>query len=369
MKKQISKGRIAIIILIIFIVAAVVIISIMAYGKYKMSLIPQMTSEELLQYTLGDSENGIITVGIIKDGSTSYSVYGKDGKKLDNALHTYEIGSLTKTVTASLVNKAVPEGKIDIDGSVDKYIELPSKEHYPTIRELLTHTSGYKPYYIDGPMIKYHFSKNNDFYGVGDSDIIKRLEKENIAQKDYTYNYSNFGYAVLGLVLEKVYATEYTTLVNDYLHNELGMENTKISEGDGDLANYWEWQPGDTYLSAGGLTSDIEDMLIYAQLQLDEDDARKNAHTPLKFFDANSESYKALGIRIDGTAYGWICDTESGLVWHNGGTSDYNAYLGFSAEENVAVVVLSNLPPNYRIPATVLGRKIIAELTEKQLVE
>lgn len=366
MKKQISKGRVAIIILILLIAAAVVIMSIAAYGKYKMSLIPQMTSEEILEYTLKDNETGIITVGIIKDGNTSYSVYGKDGKKLDNALHTYEIGSLTKTVTASLVNKAVLEGKIDIDGSVDKYIELPEKEHYPTIRELLTHTSGYKPYYLEGAMIKYHFSNNNDFYGVGDSDIIKRLEKENIAQKEYSYNYSNFGYAVLGLVLEKVYATEYTTLVNDYLHNELNMQNTKISENDGDLGNYWEWQSGDTYIAAGGLTSDIEDMLVYAQLQLDEEDFWKNAHTPLKLFDANSESYKALGIRIDGTAYGWIYDTENGLIWHNGGTSDYNAYLGFSAEENTAVVVLSNLPPNYKIPATVLGRKIFEELSEKQ---
>lgn len=353
------------IIAIILVVAVAVVISLSAYGKYRTSLIPGMTSQEILEYVLKDSEKGVITVGIIKDGEASYSVYGKDGKRLDDKLHTYEIGSLTKTITASLINMAVSEGKIDIDESVDKYIELSPKEHYPTIRELLTHTSGYKPYYIDGPMIQYHFSKNNDFYGVGDSDIIKRLEKENIVQKDHTYNYSNFGYAVLGLVLEKVYATEYTTLVNDYLHNELGMRNTKISEADGDLGNYWEWQPGDTYLAAGGLTSDIEDMLKYAQLQLDEEGAWKNAHSPLKYFDANTQSYKDLGIRIDGTAYGWICDTESGIIWHNGGTSDYNAYLGFSTVDDTAVVVLSNLSPDYRIPATVLGRKIIGELTGK----
>ncbi|MGN0688362.1 MAG: serine hydrolase domain-containing protein [Oscillospiraceae bacterium] len=353
------------IIAIILIAVAAVIISFAAYGKYRMSLIPKMSSQEILQYSLKDSDRGVITVGIIREGSSSYTVYGRDGKPLDKALHTYEIGSLTKTVTASLVNKAVMEGKIDLDGSVDEYIDLPEKERYPTIRELLTHTSGCKPYYIDGPMIKYHFSKKNDFYGVGDSDIIKRLAKENIAEKDYEYKYSNFGYAVLGLVLEKVYATEYTTLVNNYLHNELGMKNTKISEADGDLGSYWEWQPGDTYLSAGGLTSNIEDMLTYAALQLEEDEIRKNSHTPLKLFDANSEAYKALGIRIDGTAYGWICDTESKILWHNGGTSDYNAYLGFSAADDTAVVVLSNLSPSYRIPATVLGRKIMQELTGK----
>ena len=363
MKRQINKGKLTMIILIIIIAIAVIIASIIAFGKYQMSLIPKMSSEEILDYTLKDNDNGVITVGIIKDGSASYTVYGKDGKQLENALHTYEIGSLTKTVTASLVNKAVLEGKIDIDSSLDKYIELPPKEHYPTIRELLTHTSGYKPYYLEGPMIKYHFSKDNDFYGVGDSDIIKRLEKVNIAQKEYAFNYSNFGYAVLGLVLEKVYATEYTTLVNDYLHDQLGMKNTKISLGE--LENSWEWQPGDTYLAAGGLTSDIEDMLLYAQLQLDEQGIWENAHTPLKSFDANTDSYKALGIRFDGTAYGWINDEESSIVWHNGATSNYNAYLGFSTEADTAVVVLSNLSPNYKIPATVLGRKMLEECIGK----
>lgn len=365
MKKQVNKRKLIMIIAIVLVVAAAVIIGIIAFMKYQMSLIPKMSSEEILGYTLKNNDKGIITIGIIKDGEASYSVYGKNGEKLDNELHTYEIGSLTKTVTASLVNKAVLEGKMDIDGSVDKYIELPTKEHYPTIRELLTHTSGYSAYYLDGPMISSHFTKNNDFYGVGDSDIIKRLGGENIAKKDYAYNYSNFGYAALGLALEKVYATEYTTLVNDYLHNELGMTKTKISEGDGDLGSYWEWQPGDTYLSAGGLTSDIEDMLLYAKLQLYEQGAFENAHKPLKLFDANNDSYKNMGIRIDGIAYGWVCDAESGFLWHNGGTSDYNAYLAFSKADNTAVVVLSNLSPDYRIPATVLGRKIMAELTGK----
>ena len=366
MKIKASKRKKAVMILIIIIViGAALICAVIGFLNYRMSLIPKMTSQEILDYTLKNNDKGIITVGIVKDGEATYKVYGKDGRELDKALHTYEIGSLTKTVTAALVNKAVQDGVIDIDSPLDKYIELPQKEHYPTIRELLTHTSGYKPYYIDGPMIKYHFTKKNDFYGVGDSDIIKRLEKESIAAKDYTYDYSNFGYAVLGLVLEKAYATEYSTLVNDYLQKELLMKNTKLSEGDGDLKNYWEWQAGDTYLAAGGITSDIEDMLTYAAWQLEENEEQKNAHTALKLLDGNTDRNSSMDIRIDGVAYGWICDTESGIIWHNGGTSDYNAYLGFSEEDKTAVVVLSNLSPSYKIPATVLGRKLLYEITGK----
>lgn len=104
------------------IVIAVVFITLAAYGNYRMSLIPQMSVEEILEYTLKESDSGIITIGTIKDGQTSYSVYGKNGVTLENDLHIYEIGSLTKTITASLISKAVCEGKIDIDSPVDKYI-------------------------------------------------------------------------------------------------------------------------------------------------------------------------------------------------------------------------------------------------------
>ena len=54
--------------------------------------------------------------------------------------------------------------------------------------------------------------------------------------------------------------------------------------------------------------------------------------------------------------------TRIGLFWHNGGTGHYNSYLGFCPGTDTAVVVLSNLSPNDRIPATVLGIKLLQEL-------
>ena len=60
----------------------------------------------------------------------------------------------------------------------------------------------------------------------------------------------------------------------------------------------------------------------------------------------------------------WIIDNENEIIWHNGGTGDYNSYLGFNAETGTAVVVLSNLPPSYRIPATILGIKLLNELNK-----
>lgn len=75
----------------------------------------------------------------------------------------------------------------------------------------------------------------------------------------------------------------------------------------------------------------------------------------------NADAVITVGIIKDGntsyTVYG-----ENGVIGHNGGTGNYNSYLGFSIDKNVAVIILSNLAPNYRIPATVLGVKLLDEL-------
>ena len=72
--------------------------------------------------------------------------------------------------------------------------------------------------------------------------------------------------------------------------------------------------------------------------------------------------YKIMGIHMDEIEMSWIIDSKNNIIWHNGGTGNYNSYLGFNPETGTAVVVLSNLAPNYRVPATVLGVKLLLEL-------
>ena len=71
-----------------------------------------------------------------------------------------------------------------------------------------------------------------------------------------------------------------------------------------------------------------------------------------------------MGIHMDEIGMGWIIDRENGIIWHNGGTGHYNSYLGFNPETETAVLILSNLSPNDRIPATVLGIKLLKELKQ-----
>ena len=359
--KQKRKTRFLILVVIIS-CAVLAVVGIMCYGKYRMGKIPELTFTEALSYTTKDNPDACITVGIVRDGQLSYKVYGENGKELPAQLYTYEIGSLTKTFTAALVNKAISEGKIKMDDTIDQYLALPDGKEYPTIQELLTHTSGYKGYYFESPMISNFFQGRNDFYGITKEMVLDRAGSLDMEGEDYDFAYSNYGYAVLGLVLEAVYDTDYTTLVNDFVQNDLELTGTGILDQNGDLGNYWDWKTKDAYLSAGALTSDISDMLSYARMQLEDNPYFNECHKSLATINASTEAYKTMGIHMDEIGMAWIIDRENGIIWHNGGTGNYNCYLGFHPETQRAVVVLSNLAPNERIPATVLGIKLLTEL-------
>ena len=87
---------------------------------------------------------------------------------------------------------------------------------------------------------------------------------------------------------------------------------------------------------------------------------------PLATIQASSAQYEAMGIRMDAAGFGWMIDEANGIIWHNGGTGHYNAYLGVNRDAGAAVVILSNLPPNRKIPATVMGIKLLLEISEAE---
>ena len=323
MVKWLKKGKWVGIVAMVVLCIAFILAGVAAYGKYQMSKIPSLTFDEALKYTTKDNASAVITVGVIDNGYASYKVYGENGIELPPQLHTYEIGSLTKTFTAALVNKAVTEGKIHMDSPIDAYLPLPAGNEYPTVKNLLTHTSGYKVFYFEGPMIANFFAGRNDFYGVTREMVLAKVGSLGTDQKSHDFVYSNYGYAVLGLVLEAAYGMDYTTLANDFAQNELGLAHTKISDGSGDLANYWDWKDRDAYLPAGAFTSNISDMLSYAQLQLGGSPLFAGCHTALEEIHASTKEYEMMGIRMDEIGMAWILDSENDILWHNGGTGDY----------------------------------------------
>lgn len=54
-----------------------------------------------------------------------------------------------------------------------------------------------------------------------------------------------------------------------------------------------------------------------------------------------------------------MIDNKNDIIWHNGGTTAYNSYMGFYKDKSKGVVILSNLSPNEKISATVIGAKLL----------
>lgn len=357
------KRRIWIVVLSVIVVLCLGVGWFLGSASYQMSLIPGMTFREMLNYTTKGKTDAVITVGILQNGTLSYSVYGCDGAELPPVEHTYEIGSLTKTFTASLLCKAISEGKVELDATIDRYLDLPEQDYYPTLRRLVTHTSGYSPYYLNWQIASNFLSgQANDFYGVSVASLEEKIGKIALEDKDYPFQYSNFGFAAVGDVLAKGYETNYTELMNSYIQEELQLSKTRLSDGGGDLDGYWNWAPEDAYLPAGALTSTVGDMLQYLKLQMSgELPYLAQSHAPLARVEGD-EKYARMGLHMDGVGIGWMLDEQNGIVWHNGGTSEFNSYAAFHPDSQSAVVILSNLSPNEGIPATIAGPKLMEEL-------
>lgn len=330
----------------------------------QMRKIPTMTFEEMLAYTVQDREDARIAVAVIKDGKVDIAVYGNNAEILPDKGYEYEIGSITKTFTTSLLCRAISEGRISLDDSIDAYLSLPQKDYYPTLARLVTHTSGYKGYYFEWQMARNFLQgQKNDFYGIGTEQLLQKVAAKTLQDKDYAFQYSNFGLSVVGQVLSQVYGKDYTALMDQYIQADLGLSNTRISDGTGNLSGYWNWQPGDAYIPAGAILSTIDDMARYLQIHMtDTLPYLSQSHEAVATVNATSGQYAMMNLHIDAVGIGWILDTHNNLVWHNGGTSNFNSYAGFDKDRQVGIVILSNLPPTYKIPATAMGARLLLDL-------
>ncbi len=135
-----------IIIVSVLVCLALVFGGFMLFMKQQMSKLPALSFKETLEYTTSGKNEAVISVGVIKDGVATYKVCGENGKELVDELHSYEIGFLTKNITAALVNKAIGEGKLSLSSTIDTYLDLPERNSYPTIEKLRKRINGILDY-------------------------------------------------------------------------------------------------------------------------------------------------------------------------------------------------------------------------------
>lgn len=363
-EKKVKKGIITAVALTLSLVFLGIAVSggIIGYRLGSLNKLDDMSALDMIKYDC-EEKGAIISIAIIENGVTNYYTYGNEefSFEYEERLFDYEIGSISKTFVALLTEKAIKEGKISLDDSIAKYLELEGNKYYPTIRRLLTHTSGYNGYYFESRMISNKLSRvSNDYYGIDRTAILNKVKAINLNDEDYPFVYSNFGIAVMGLVLEKVYNADFTDVMNAYIRDELGLTGTEVAKKGGNLHNYWDWKANDGYIPAGAIISNIEDMTKYLGIYMnDGTDHAADVIAKQKDVSATDATYAKMNIRTDAVGLTWMLDEENGIIWHNGGTGNYNSYIGFTRDKTRGVVILSNLAPDTRISVTVVGAKIL----------
>ena len=320
------------------------------------------SSKEMIQSLTKGVRNARVTVGIVQNGEMSFTVYGENAKVLPNREYIYDIGSISKAITGHLFARAIHENLItlaDLDTSIDRFLDLPHKNYYPTIRRLLTHTSGYKyQYAYFTPPKPDPFA--NPFYGVTRGMTLHHVRTINLENKDYKFDYSNFGLAVAGMALENIFDKDYTSLVNGYFRN-LGLNSTRVGNGTGNLSFHYRWNNDNPYIAAGGIVSTVGDLMKFAQMQMDN--TIPYAEYAYRTWAENLDTvfdFPEIGNHTDAMGLGWHIDTSSNIIWHGGALDTFCTYMGFNVNEGIAVVVLSNI--RSRIPTWIIGSQIFKEL-------
>ncbi len=194
--------------------------------------------------TKEDNVHGSMSAAIIKNGKVIWAAaFGYTTQDNDIAADTstiYRIGSITKTFTATLLMQLVEERKMKLDDPVEKYVpEIKSLKGYSdktiiTLRQLASHTSGLKrepdmPGASLGPVEQW------------ESKLLSCIPYTSFSSSPGTsYQYSNIGYALLGLTLERVSGIPYIQLVQQRIFTPLHMDNTFFSIPENKMAELAE---------------------------------------------------------------------------------------------------------------------------------
>ena len=285
-----------------------------------------------------------IVVGLLDQGRRVIAV----GVGADDV---FEIGSITKVFTASILADMVSRREVRLNDPVAKY--LPSSARIPsrngrqiTLLDLATQSSGL-------PRMPSNFTPRDSMNPYADYSVQQlyaflsgyQLTRDIGA----TYEYSNLGVGLLGHALALKAGTSYEQLVTRRILTPLQMKETAITltpalrarlalghGGDGHVVPNWDLP---TLAGAGALRSTAADMLTFLVANLDS--TRAPLSRTLQQTHGERHATDNPNLKI-GLAWHILSRPAGTIVWHNGGTGGYRSFIGFDPARHVAVVVLCN---------------------------
>jgi len=292
---------------------------------------------------------------LAKDGKPIFAeAYGLADRehKLPNTLNTrFRIGSMNKMFTAVAILQLAQAGKLGLNDPLGKYLtDYPNKDvaSQVSIHHLLTHTGGTGD--IFGPEFDAHRLELRTL-----QDYVKLYGNRGLGFNPSSgrWEYSNYGFILLGVVIEKVSGESYYDYVREHIYKPAGMtstgsepENQPVTDrsiGYTAMGGESAHPNTDTLpwrgTSAGGGYSTVEDLLRFA-----------NALQQNKLLDAHYTELLTTG-KVPGPmgsyAYGFEDRTINGTrcFGHGGGAPGMNGDLRICPRPGYVVTVLSNLDP------------------------
>jgi len=293
-----------------------------------------------------------VAVAVIKNGKVvkikGYGVASVEFNVPVTVDTAFEIGSVSKQMTAAGIMLLVEDGKVSLDEKVSAYLpNAPEAWRDVTVRHLLTHTSGVKSYSsLDGFELFRHL-KTDEF--------IKALSPHPLEFVPGERNiYSNSGFTMLGHIIQLRSGKSYMEFMRERIFTPLGMMRTFDRDPQFIIPNRavgYEWdvdhlegRDGNLtdLMGAGSIVSTISDMVKW--------DAALNGRTFLKP-ESRTEWWKQFTFtngKPSVYGFGWRISNVRGhlLIGHTGQTAGFGAANFRYVDDGVTVIVLTNLGEN-----------------------
>lgn len=299
------------------------------------------------QEAVAASIPGVAYAWIDGDSVTTgqYGKLAKGGETKVSESTAFAIGSISKSFTAVAIMQLKEIGLLNLDDAVS--LHLPEFDDTSagsiTIRQLLSHTSGYST--LQGN------SNQTDF--TTDENALERrvapLRYVDPASKPgETWSYANVNYQLLSRIVEVLTDQEFGEYVETAIMKPLGMHDSRMidwTDGGNDAVGHrpWFWTKmeyegrgaGRGSLGQGGVMSSARDMAKYLSMMMNRKDDILTAASKAEMMRAASAVSPEYGL-------GWFISTEQGLVFHSGANPGFEALATMRPNKRKAFVILTN---------------------------
>ncbi|MGH8637607.1 MAG: serine hydrolase domain-containing protein, partial [Burkholderiales bacterium] len=285
----------------------------------------------------------------------------------------FRIASMTKSFTAMAILKLRDEGKLSLDDAAERYVPELKSLRYPTtdspritIRHLLTHSEGFPE---DNPWGDQQLSEDEQRFTEMLRGGIPFSNPPGVA-----YEYSNYGFAILGRIVSTVSGKPYDEYVSESILRPLGMSSTTLHPSRVPamrVAHGYRWEderwkeepalPHGAFGSMGGMLTSVRDLSRYVAALLDAWPPRNGAETgPIRRASLREmqQPWRPSGMRVvldkaapaahlTASSYGYglgvtqTCDQRA-IVAHGGGLPGYGSLMRWLPDYGVGIIAFGN---------------------------